>query len=670
MPPDDQRLDGNPKGFGVASMNDRKFNQHAWFGKILPMLIISGMITVAVLMMSVCMFHDYLVNPGELWRDVQHDRNSHLTFAIDLAQHMRDGSILGWLERVARSTIWPPLHGVLLSLVLWATGEGHRLAVLPSLAGWTATVLLSGALARRLAGCDQQAGLLAGAVAVAFASMSPAFRLLGADVMLEGLGAALSAAVLLTWLHCAMSPEREGRWRLLGLLLTLLFLEKYNYWSLVVTALLLSTAPGRFGMWLRWAGIAVRTARPARMACDPLLLAAAALLLVVTAIVARGPTIVEVMGRSISLHPPGNLLALAYGLVLLRLALWWRTNRARLLPVLGHAGATLLRWHVLPIAIWLLVPFVLQDLIWFLGGNYRSKVAYTPWDNLLRQAEGFGWGFHVAPWVATLATILAGIGLARVWSRRDVPGAEAVAVFLPLCAVAVVLHPQQQWRFQATWLFALWALAGLGAAALQARLPGGFGRWWLCLPLAGSLFVAQLVQPQSPMAEQAAIRRSGVASDLRLLDAYRGFVASGEPVGFVSTLGKNDFFAWSVREACRCSAVVDQPFTFADPSREAVAATTAAWIATTPVRRLVAVKAERRSDNVAIGLIGQQQYGQLDALAAQGRFRRLSTVSVADYPAELSFWEDPAAAPAAPRRRHLIGAVMSIIAAAVLIVLR
>ena len=637
--------------------------------KTLSRIIVPVLLIFLVSLISTVMLHSYLANPDALWQDVQHDRNSHLAFALDLTQHMRDGNALGWLERVTQSTIWPPLHGVLLSLVLWATGEGHRLAILPSLVGWTGTVVLCGVLAQRLAGRNRVAGLLAGAVAIAFAVMSPAFRLLGTDVMLEGLGAALSAAVLLTWLHCAAAPAGEGRWRLLGLLLTLLFLEKYNYWSLVVAALLLSAAPGRAGMWLHWARIAVRTARPARMARDPLLLAAATLLIAVVIVTVRGPTDLTVMGRNISLHPPGNVLSLAYGLMLLRLALWWRKNRILLLPVLGPAGAALLRWHVLPAAIWLLVPFVLQDLLWFLGGNFRPGVAYRPWDNALLQVAGFGWGFHVAPWAAMLAAALAGIGLARIWSAKDIPGAEAVAVFLPLCALAVVLHPQQQWRFQATWLFALWAFAGVGAAALRAWLPGGFGRWWAVLPLAGLLLLAELAQPLSPMAERVAIRRSSVASDLLLLDAYRQFVVDGEPVGFVSTLGKNDFFHWSVREACRCAAFVSQPYTFADPSREAVAATTAAWIATTPARRLVAIQAERRSDNAPVGLIGRQQYGQLDALAAQGRFRRVSTVSVPSYPAELSFWEDTTGAPPAPARRYLVAAGMSLIAVAVLVAL-
>ncbi|WP_431281166.1 hypothetical protein ACQW02_17335 [Humitalea sp. 24SJ18S-53] len=625
----------------------------------LPAIVAPLLLSIALLVAGM-MLRDYLADPAALWRDVQHDRNSHLAFGFDLALRMRAGDGLGWLERLASATVWPPLHGVVLSLVLLVSGEGHRLAILPSLGGWCSTVVLCGLIARRLAGGDPATGLVAAGVAAGFAMLSPAFRLLGSDVMLEGLGAALSAAALLAWMRCCEAPDRVRRWRLLGLLLTLLFLEKYNYWTLLTLALLLAAAPDWHGRWRALAKEALCGLRLSRLLRDPLLLASVALLLAVAVIALRGPTKIEAMGRRFSLHPPGNLLSLAYGLLLLRLAFWWRANRARLTPALGPAGLALLRWHAMPVAIWLLVPFVPHHLLWFLGGNYATTAGYDPWRNLLFQAEGFAGGFHVAGWAGLVAVVLAGLGLARGWPQ---PGARAVVVFLVLCAAAVVLHPQQQWRFQATWLFALWALAGAGAAVLWQR-------WhWAAGLAAVGLLAALLAAPASPMALQVAIRRAAGPSDLLLSEAYAPHVTPGVAVGFVSSLGKNDFFDWTVREACRCLVPVGQPFTFLDPSRAAVQATTATWLATTPAMRIIAVAASPRVENPSIGLAGDRQQGQFDALAAQDRFRHIATFPVPAFPAEVTIWEATAPAPLVPARRYLIEAAMGVVAVAVLVVL-
>ncbi|GAC1340683.1 MAG: hypothetical protein NVSMB18_11230 [Acetobacteraceae bacterium] len=609
---------------------------------------------------------DYLTDPGALWRDVQHDRNTHLAFAMDLAQRLRDWDAPGWLERLARSTVWPPLHGVLLSLILVLSGGGHRAAILPSLLGWGTTVVCCGVLAGRLAGPRRAGRLLAGGVAALFAATSPALRLLGSDVMLEALGSALSAAALLAWMRCAEGPTRPGRWRLLAVILTLLFLEKYNYWALMVVALALAAGTTIRRHWWVVARSAGRTLQLRQLLLDPLLLLFVGLAAIVVTVLFRGPTTLEAFGRSFALYPPGHLLSLAYGLLLLRVALWWRAARAELAPVLGPAGLALLRWHLLPVALWLLVPYALQHLIWFLGGNYVTVAGYDPWRNLAFQAEGFGLGFHVAPWAGTLAIGLAMAGLLRE-SRRDAQkGAAAVAVFLLLSMGIVVLHPQQQWRFQATSLFALWALAGAGAAHLsRGRLFRGWG--------GGALFallgIALAVQPVSPVAKRVAIRPDQGPSDLELAKAYGGFIVADQPVGFVSRLGRNDFFDWTVRERCRCSIAADQPYTFEDRSRAAVMTTTSAWLSATPSHRIIAVDAAPRFDNPAIGLTWNQQRGQLDALAAQSRFRLADIVRVPEFPATVSLWTDTGAAPLAPRRRFLIEWTMLALATLVLAVL-
>src|SRR5882757_8427074 len=73
-----------------------------------------------------------------------------------------------------------------------------------------------------------------------------------------------------------------------------------------------------------------------------------------------------------------------------------------------------------------------------------------------------------------LVLVLATIAATQL--TRLGPGARAIAILAAPSAAAVVLHPQQQWRFQTTWLFAVWILAGAGGAiilsCLTTRLPG------------------------------------------------------------------------------------------------------------------------------------------------------------------------------------------------------
>jgi 4-amino-4-deoxy-L-arabinose transferase-like glycosyltransferase len=115
-------------------------------------------------------------------------------------------------------------------------GIDLRLAILPSLFGWICTIVLAFLIARRLF-TDRYTGTVAGALAVTFAIASPAFRLITADVMLEGLGAALTATCLYLYLRARAERDRGSLWRALALALTVLFFEKSNYWVLTFVPL-------------------------------------------------------------------------------------------------------------------------------------------------------------------------------------------------------------------------------------------------------------------------------------------------------------------------------------------------------------------------------------------------------------------------------------------------
>src|SRR5262245_65898013 len=86
------------------------------------------------------MLGDYAADPGRLWQDVHHDRNGHFNFALDLALSLRNFDLPEFLLHLERARVWPPVHGLALASVLTFGGIDIRLAIVPSLIGWTATI--------------------------------------------------------------------------------------------------------------------------------------------------------------------------------------------------------------------------------------------------------------------------------------------------------------------------------------------------------------------------------------------------------------------------------------------------------------------------------------------------------------------------------------------------
>ncbi len=175
-----------------------------------------------------------------LWRDPLHDRNTHLLNGLTIALALRDGDLTGAVAGALADPVWPPLHALFLAAILLIGGWNLDLAVGPSLAGWCLMVLATIAIVRRLA--PKEHHVAASFLALALAVSSPGLRLLASDVMLEGLGAGISALALLSYL--VLNPRTPSfsdryhawRWRGFALTLTLLFLTKFNYWLLVVVA--------------------------------------------------------------------------------------------------------------------------------------------------------------------------------------------------------------------------------------------------------------------------------------------------------------------------------------------------------------------------------------------------------------------------------------------------
>lgn len=590
---------------------------------------------------AVAMLVHHYAYPDELWHGAHHDRNGHLAEGLNYALELRAFDLVKFLSDVLRAQVWPPIHGLVLALVMVVFGPDPRLGIVPSLFGWSATIVVVWLTVDRLFN-SRPAGIFAGGLAVIFALASPSFRLLGSDVMFEALGSALSALSLYLYLAAQSSPGDIKRWRTLAIVLTILFFEKYNYWGLVVVALAISWLaehPKQFFLWLREAVSAfeLRSA-PLRIVKSPLIWAAVLTGGLVTVLYARGPASVNLFGRAVSLYPPENLVTATYALLFASVAIWWRRNRSLIAFQFGPAAMAVVRWHVAVVAISFLLPKRLSAFLWFVGpSNNPAQAGSHPLDALVSQWPAFAEGFHVATWSAVLVLVLALIGACRIPSM--VRGGLAIPVFTALCAFAVLAHPQQQWRFQATWMFGLWICAGVGGGLLMDRLVRS---WTPTLRIVATACVlaliafAHLVQVPSAIAERAAIREFAKPSDMEFARAMVALAPGNAPIGIVASFGRTPFPEWVLRAECRCLRVVDAPWTGATRDQTRLLARN--WLAETDVSSILVIDA--LADYPQDGVLAPEILaGSLEAMSDQDRFKLVSTVPVPQFKGSVARWE-------------------------------
>ncbi|HET9686797.1 MAG TPA: glycosyltransferase family 39 protein [Pseudolabrys sp.] len=587
---------------------------------------------------ALSMFVDYAADPARLWHDVHHDRNGHFNFALDLALSLRNFDLLEFLLQLERARVWPPVHGLALASVLTIGGIDVRLAILPSLLGWVATIALTFLIARRLL-VDRRSGITAGALAVTFALASPAFRLITADVMLEGLGAALTALSLYAYLRARDAPDSERWWGILALSLTALFFEKSNYWLLTVVPLAIAQLSEDVRGWLDWGRARLAAIDLRTIARDPFVITAALLLLLVIALYVRGPTVLHVFGTRLSLYPPENLVTIVWWVLFLRGARLWQANRAAI-DKSGIAGRRLFYWHAVPIAVSFLLPKRLATFLWYVGPTHHAEGAYNPLHAAGTQWLAFSQGFHVAAWAATLVVVLAMVAAARL--PQLARGARAVVFLAALSVLAVVLHPQQQWRFQTTWLFAIWALAGVGGAIILARLTSSLPallRIGVAAAAVAGLAVAESQHRWTSMAYRAAIHPQSGPSDLELAKAYLPHLAGAPAIGFMATFSPSPFFAWTVHVDCRCRTRVDMPKPPPFLAREDYRRVAADWLKQTRADRIVIVNAPGLYAIPALGLTYDRLSGFVAAIESDPRFARVAVEPVSALGANVTIWQ-------------------------------
>jgi hypothetical protein len=426
-----------------------------------------ALVFVVAVVLAGCLYARFLGVDRALWYNPYHDRNAHYLYSLKLATDVQNGRLLQLLHDLNEARIWPPLHGLAAALVLLIGGRDYRLAILPSLAGWVATVLLGFLVARRAA---SRCGNLAGLIAAAFLAASPAHRAYAADIMLESLGAALSLLVLYSYLLTVQGRVGEvAKARCLAVTLLLLFLEKYNYWLLVVLALLAAEGYSRgqlYGRavravlsstdWRRWTAAQLR---------HPLTWAAAILLLASVYVYQHGERPFRLWGHSLSLYPPHNLIHLIYVLLFIRLASWWRRQGQQWTRQFDPRLRQVVLWLIGPIAVWFLLPKHPSYFLWYL--SFADRAPHQHMDFFGGFRDYATWAvqdYHSSLAWAWAAALLCLCGL-LTW-RRLRPGGIAVLALVLLASVLTPLHPNHKGRMLHSWIPAVWVTAGLGAAAL------------------------------------------------------------------------------------------------------------------------------------------------------------------------------------------------------------
>jgi len=499
----------------------------------------------------------YRENLRVRWSSFYHDRNAHYQAGLNVACELRNGNIVrALLDLDAASLAWPGFHPLCLAAVLTAAGPDPAAAVLPSLLGWCATTILAFLISRRLSG---EYGAAGGLVTAALFLASPALRAMATDVMLESLGLCLTLASIYAYLIFAENPSRR-RGVLLGLALSCLFLQKYNYWGIAIVSLaaaefarrpraILTGLHTAFRMvdWSAWFGGQFRR---------PLNYVIVALFGVSAAAVLNGGLFVEVGGRRVGFKETRLIVNAAYGLFLLRVAAWWwPAGRDAVARLCGAPVVALLTWAAIPVQVWLLLPFRLQYFVWYAGpGNDPGVLKHTPLEGFWFYYGGFVDDYHAVAVAAGVAAVLAALGLVALLVRRDAPaGWVAVPCVFAICGTLTVLHPNQQMRFLHSWSPLLWVMAGVGvAAALQllARLAGETaGRVAAAVAVVGIAGALAYTTPAFAKPSVLLGRGYGVpAESLRdLYDAYLPLIDGDQPTAVFTNL-PDASWAWGFEE--------------------------------------------------------------------------------------------------------------------------
>jgi hypothetical protein len=512
----------------------------------LPPLVLVGAIAVAIGVYAFFWQHS-----RDLWWWMGHDRHTHYLLGLNLAFDLRTGDFVRLMHDFDRMRVWGPIHPLLIALVELIAGPDHRLAALPSLAGFMLTIWCAFLIPRRMLPVG---GNAAGLLAAMFVAVSPAHRAFATDCMYESLGAGLSLAVI--YLYLVVVQDGTGHAAVgLGLVLTALFLHKYNYWLLVVLGLVAGEFLRLPGAWRQYVySLCQRDRLPRWLLAElkqPLNHVTLAFALTALVIAGTGGGTIALGRWSLSMQEPHNFVHLAYVAFFLRGVLWWRKTGSAWAAELPPTLRAVLCWHVGAIALWFLLPKRLSYFLWFLSPNNddqkRESIGFM--HGLPSYVQGLQDDYLPFAWSLPLFAMLLVLGF-LAW-RSLKPGSAALYCFLLIAIYLTCQHPMLKNRFMHSWIAAAWIVVAIGLVFTVRRLVGLFlreaGPWapGLACGLLMGLHGLALFDPAH--AQEGGLKPSE-PSPLRITDTYLPALADARQPTILSNVSTRFLWTWTFIE--------------------------------------------------------------------------------------------------------------------------
>lgn len=519
------------------------------------------------------------------WWWLTHDRHTHYLLGMNLAHDVRHLDLPRLRHDLDALRVWGPLHALLQGAVQLVVGPDHRLAILPSLAAWVATVGLAYLVTRRMLPAH---GDMAGLAAAAVVAALPAYRAFAADVMLESLGVMLTLLVLYCYLVVVQdSTPRAGP--ALAVALIALFFHKYNYWLIVVAGLALAEFLRRPAAW--W--VFAKDSRPylrsllLREARQPLSWIAIVVFAFACVVWLRRGVVLAAGSWRLTVVEPHNLFWVAFVAFFVRLCLWWRREGREMASRLDPSVRPTLVWHGWAAALWFLLPKRLGYFFWFLSpANSTHKfTSTTPLDGFWFYLNALRQDYCAWPW--ELAALLILLVAAAALSRRMRPGSVAVFTVFAVGAFLTMQHAMTKHRFAHTWAALGWVLAAGGLFAALAHL-GRAGRW---VAVAAALAVVGLHAPAyfEPGRGEETGAKTALASPLAITNAYLPALADARHSTIMSNVPARYLFGWTFLEAHGHARFATDVKHYRDRLQHDPAALRR-WLAETPSDALVLVE--------------------------------------------------------------------------------
>jgi Dolichyl-phosphate-mannose-protein mannosyltransferase len=512
----------------------------------LPPLVLIGAIAVGIFVYAWFWQHS-----RELWWWMGHDRHAHYMYGLNLAFDLRTGDFVRLFHDFDRMRVWGPFHAFAVALVEMAAGPDHRLAVLPSLAGWILTIWCAFLIPRRVM---PTGGNAAGLLAAFLVAVSPAHRALATDCMYESLGACLSLAAIYLYLIVLQDGTRRAA-ILLGLALTALFLHKYNYWLLVLFGLVLGEFTRQPRAWLQYAlSCCQRDQLPRWLRAElkhPLNYVALAFAWAAVAVRMTGGGTIALGRWSMSAQEPHNFIHLAYIAFLIRLVFWWRQTGSAWSLELPPTLRTVLVWHGSAIALWFLLPKRLSYFLWYLSpyqtDQQRDSVPFM--HGLPYYLQGLSDDYLPLSWGLYLFVGMLALGL-LAW-RNLKPGSGALTCFLLIAIYLTCQHPMLKNRFMHSWIAAAWIVGSVGLVFAVQQIAGFASRAWR--PWAAGVACAVLIGMHSPAFLEPGHAQEGglkpeLPSPLRITDTYLPALADARNPTILSNVSARFLWTWTFIE--------------------------------------------------------------------------------------------------------------------------